>query len=346
MGCSGMNNCEIHLHFQVFFNGSNANPWVPKWNEVVDPFGWTPWNGHADDWKWPSVPLWKNFSPMSCIPSSGAASLTVGGITASIPDGSVPVGQVVTLSPSSFSSTINSILRSIGKSFTLDIFSDQQQSNLFSNNNADSTSGFTQPVTVTINYSGTGITHFNLSQSSISWYDSINGEWIPESTTINSLDQIATASVYKEGFYDLQAPLVCLNDVTEPYDDFPSLNNVLPRLDSSGTFNRWFDIQKDEDWFGFEVAVGITYTVQTQNLTDGVDTVLTVYQSDGQTVVTSDDNSGGGKASLVAIKAPENTIYFIKVSQAVGSTYGCDSSYQLQITNNLHPVFLPVIIHN
>jgi hypothetical protein len=121
---------------------------------------------------------------------------------------------------------------------------------------------------------------------------------------------------------------------------------VLPRLDSSGTFNRWFDIQKDEDWFGFEVAVGITYTVQTQNLTDGVDTVLTVYQSDGQTVVTSDDNSGGGKASLVAIKAPENTIYFIKVSQAVGSTYGCDSSYQLQITNNLHPVFLPVIIHN
>ena len=333
-----------HLHFQVFFHGTNENPWILNGSQVVDPFGWLPLMKKADPWtSRPSVPLWKNFSPNSFIASSELSFLSVGGINAQIPAGAVPEGDVITLAPTSFSNLLETGLRGLGQSFYLESFSFPGQNESQTNNTEVYPAEFTIPVTVTVNFSATQLSHLIPDQAKIYWFDSASSDWVEQTTTLDLENHIATALVSQEGYFDLQAPLICPTDVTEPADDTLSWIGALPALQSDVTLSRWFDIQDDEDWFSLEGVTGISYTIQTLDLAVGVDTILTVYEPDGETIIASDDNSGGGLASLVTFHAPEGGVYYVQVSQANGSSYGCESSYQVRIMNNLQVAFLPLV---
>lgn len=343
MGCSGMRECHVHLHFQVFFNGYNHEYWTPDESEVVDPFGWQPLDGSIDDWKWPSVPLWLNYSPISCIPSTGCTNMSSGRVSVLFPDGSISADQGVMLILTTLGNSINSIFRSLGSSFSLNLFDFFAEIEGNPATPEELTSEVSDLVTVNVDYAGLLNSHLDTEELSFYRYNSTSNTWEPQVTALDSENFIASAQLGSEGHYDIQAPLVCPADSTEPGDDSPSINNVLPALQQDTTLLRWFDIEEDRDWFGIYGIAGITYNIQTQNLAPGVDTILTLYDKDGETILVTDDNSGDGTGSIINYVVPENAVYYVQASPAPGSAYGCDSSYQITISSNMQTIFLPVI---
>ena len=159
------------------------------------------------------------------------------------------------------------------------------------------------------------------------WDETIQ-TWIPLITTIDSTNQQVSAQTTQPGYFDLQGPLVCPADLSEPNDNYNSSSVV----QTDGTLvNSLFDIAQDEDWFQFDAVAGRKYTIDTKNFLLGVDTAIEIYSSDGITLFASDDNSGGEKASSLIWQAPRSDVYFVRVKQATESLYGCNATYSLRI---------------
>ena len=89
----------------------------------------------------------------------------------------------------------------------------------------------------------------------------------------------------------------------------------------------------DEDWISFSATSGTTYTIETLSLTNGADTHLFLYSTDGATLIASnDDRSLTDKSSLMTLTATATGTYYVRSkpysdSSAI-STYG---SYNLRV---------------
>ncbi|QJY45121.1 pre-peptidase C-terminal domain-containing protein [Pseudonocardia broussonetiae] len=59
----------------------------------------------------------------------------------------------------------------------------------------------------------------------------------------------------------------------------------------------------DQDWVRFEATAGRSYTIKTQNLAAGTDTVLHLLAANGTTELAVNDDSGGTLASLITYSA-------------------------------------------
>ena len=114
----------------------------------------------------------------------------------------------------------------------------------------------------------------------------------------------------------------------EPNDDYSqawaAASETAP---ASGTF----DISADEDWYRVDMNAGRSYTLQTSALAANVDTILELYDTDGVTRLASDDNGGGGKASRIDWQSSHDGTYFVRVSMASGSVFGCSATYGLRV---------------
>lgn len=69
----------------------------------------------------------------------------------------------------------------------------------------------------------------------------------------------------------------------------------------------------DVDWYRFIGKAGSPYDVFTDNLTAGLDTVLTVYDSTGRIIATNDDRAPGNRESLVRFSAQSDGYYYARV---------------------------------
>ena len=176
----------------------------------------------------------------------------------------------------------------------------------------------------------------------IYYWDENTGAWFALQITVDTNLKTATAQTTAPGNFDLQAPLLCPADNQEVDDNY----YVAKTITTDGTqANRLFDIVQDEDWLKLNAVAGQRYVIQTGNLASGVDTVLRVYVLDSVTQLVPDDNSGGGKASRLTWQAPLSGTYFIRVSQATGSTFGCSATYQISVSQQSTGLdfFLPFI---
>jgi hypothetical protein len=200
--------------------------------------------------------------------------------------------------------------------------------------------GFTQPFTVTVTYTDTEILHLDENQLAIYHWDA-NNTWKALTTTVNTNQNQAIAQSTEIGSFDLQAPLLCPADSYEPDDSYYSA----VAIPTNGTpISRLFDIVQDEDWFRLDAVSGKKYLMRTDNLAEGVDTFLQVYNIDGVTLLASDNNSGGSGASKLEWQAPQNGTYFIRISVVPTSNYGCSAIYQIRITE-LPQIYLPLVVH-
>src|SRR5690606_15438002 len=55
----------------------------------------------------------------------------------------------------------------------------------------------------------------------------------------------------------------------------------------------------DQDWVRFSAVAGGTYTIQTSNLGVNSDTVLTLYDANGRTVLQRNDDAGSGGGAMI-----------------------------------------------
>lgn len=122
--------------------------------------------------------------------------------------------------------------------------------------------------------------------------------------------------------------------LAEDHGDSPlSATPIEPSgLRSSGCI----DPAGDMDYFLFQAVKGRTYRLLTSHLSAGMDTVLYLFASDGQSILLVDDNSAGGGASRIEWTCSSTGTYFAMLRHAAASAgTGCyDFSVSLLETDD------------
>lgn len=90
----------------------------------------------------------------------------------------------------------------------------------------------------------------------------------------------------------------------------------------------------DVDWVKFTARAGTTYRIETMRLAPGVDTVLSLYQPDGVTLLAESNDSGGSAASLIGMTFTTSGTYYLKVRQRDGRG-GPGYVYNLRIASKV-----------
>jgi hypothetical protein len=259
-------------------------------------------------------------------------------LKATFPPGSLTTDTTVTLGIDSLPGSLLESLRSASLTYFLSLIQWLQTSPTQFAIQEESVD-FPTPASITITYNPEDIPHLVESELTINRWDDTSNSWVALPTTIDTDADDATAQTSSAGSFILQAPLICPADTLEPNDDYDGASV----LQTDGTLvSNLFDIAQDEDWFRLEAIAGGRYTIQTSGLSAGVDTIVQLYDQDGTTVLASDDNGGGGLASQLLWQAPLSGAYFVRVSQAAGSAYGCNASYSVSAAQHLE-VYLPLI---
>ena len=107
----------------------------------------------------------------------------------------------------------------------------------------------------------------------------------------------------------------------------------------------------DQDWIKFQATAGFTYTLSTTNDGGHADTVLYLYDTDGVTLITSnDDYPGMWPSSQIDWQAPADGVYYVKVEHWDPYAYGCTTAYGLSVSGEGLPseprrdVYLPIVL--
>jgi uncharacterized delta-60 repeat protein len=119
----------------------------------------------------------------------------------------------------------------------------------------------------------------------------------------------------------------CATDAYEPDDSCGSTRAVaVPAQVQARNF-----CDDADDWLRLSACLGQTYTATTSNLGAWADTVLELYSSDCSTLLASNDNGSGGKASKITWTCPATGTYYLRARNADG-TSGLNRGYDLTIT--------------
>lgn len=99
-----------------------------------------------------------------------------------------------------------------------------------------------------------------------------------------------------------------------------------------------FHTESDVDWVKFTTRAGTGYALETGNLGDYADTVLTLYDSDCTTQIVADEDSGPGQASRILWIASFDGTAYMKVEPDTPGEAGPGTDYDLSVrTETLTP---------
>ena len=102
------------------------------------------------------------------------------------------------------------------------------------------------------------------------------------------------------------------------------------------------------DWITITVGRSDTYTFTTTVEGQAVDTVLSLFDRDGQTLLMENDNAPGpvGLSSQIVWQAPNDGVYYLRVTNRTGFI-GCDTHYKVHVTvHDVKFIYLPLVMRN
>jgi hypothetical protein len=108
-----------------------------------------------------------------------------------------------------------------------------------------------------------------------------------------------------------------------------------------------FDNTGDEDWISFSAQKNEGLIIKTFELSPSSDTYLYLYDSDGTTLLASNDDYGGSLASQIEWRAPASGTYYVLVKHWNPNVGGCGTSYTVSITEKVYGefrIYLPLTI--
>jgi hypothetical protein len=117
-------------------------------------------------------------------------------------------------------------------------------------------------------------------------------------------------------------------DQFEP-DDSPA---EATRISIGDTQSHNWHVSGDEDWVSFEVQQGITIVVQTLNLGVEADTVIYLYDGQGNELAFDDDGGDEAWASRLEWTASHNGISYVKVVGWMQTSSGPGTRYDLALS--------------
>jgi Zn-dependent metalloprotease len=134
--------------------------------------------------------------------------------------------------------------------------------------------------------------------------------------------------------YDLSVAASGGTSGADSYEDDDSPAQASSITPNGGIQTHNFHDAGDVDWVQFSATAGLNYVIETLNLGSQSDTVLELYDTDATTLITTDDDSGGGRASRIEWAAPANGTYYLRVRHYISSVFGPDTNYDLKITTS------------
>ncbi len=90
------------------------------------------------------------------------------------------------------------------------------------------------------------------------------------------------------------------------------------------------DRLNDQDWVKFAAIAGQAYTFRTLNLSPSADTYLYLYDTDGISLLASNDDDGDSLASHIHWTAPASGTYYLLVRGWNPNVAGCGTGYDLE----------------
>lgn len=133
---------------------------------------------------------------------------------------------------------------------------------------------------------------------------------------------------------------VCSGDAYEPDNQAGQAAQIEPGQSQSHNFCG----TKDEDWIKFQVQSGRCYVVETGALGLTSDTILSLYDTDGSTVLTeNDDIASNNLASRVVWNAQHDGWLFARVRHYNSQIAGNAVTYTLRMEER-YQIFLPVAL--
>ena len=139
-----------------------------------------------------------------------------------------------------------------------------------------------------------------------------------------------------------QGTTLCVANPDSFENDESPANASLITVGSSQSHN--FHLPGDSDWIKFNAQAGKTYRLTTGTLGISADTYLYLYDVNGTTLISSNDDSNGSLASRIEWTAPANGIYYVLVQHWNPNVGGCGTQYNLTAQEGLLDLFLPLIM--
>lgn len=127
-------------------------------------------------------------------------------------------------------------------------------------------------------------------------------------------------------------------DSFESDDSFAAATPI--SVGESQTHN--FNIAGDQDWIKFDAKAGETYQLSTKTLDTFSDTYLYLYNTDGTTLLASNDDINSSLASQINWTAPKTGTYYAVVKSWNPNAGGCGSGYTIQLRQFI--IYLPVSV--
>ena len=112
-------------------------------------------------------------------------------------------------------------------------------------------------------------------------------------------------------------------------DDDHRPRRHLLALDSPQRHN--FHAVGDEDWLKFDALASTTYSIQTSELASNADTYVYLYDTDGTTLLASNDDAGDALASYLEWTAPSTGTYYVRVRNWNPNVGGCGTGYAVAV---------------
>ncbi len=124
-------------------------------------------------------------------------------------------------------------------------------------------------------------------------------------------------------------------DAYEP-DDTYSQANYISTDGSKQTHN--FHVALDKDYVKFDAVAGESYVIETSDLGDESDTYMYLYNTDGTTLITYNDDGGDEYlASKIVWTCSVSGTYYVGVEHYSYSAYGPDTNYNISILGSGGP---------
>ena len=134
-------------------------------------------------------------------------------------------------------------------------------------------------------------------------------------------------------------------DLTEPNNTFEEAHQIQPDAAATCLLTLW--PPGDQDYYSFAVKNGTHYKLLTDELSPGIDTVLKIYNQNGEPIAENDDSGLPGEfQSEVIVQARTTGIYFARVvnkspAEAANKTYCLAIDAMEEPTPTPSPTLLP-----
>ena len=197
-----------------------------------------------------------------------------------------------------------------------------------------------QPVLTTITDGGGNFRFSPLAAGCWTVWEDMQAGWAPVTPWMFNLEVQGGGSCMEVRFKNRQS---CATDIYEPDDTAGQARLIAVNGPAQ---KHTFEPPSDLDWMSFDAYAGWTYVVRTSDLIGETDTFLTLFGTDGTTVLaTNDDEAPGQRSSLIRWPAPATGRYFIMVRDLYQTGLRGCLGYQVTLSRLSRPiVWLPLIL--